>query len=165
MKKNRIYRTNNQEYITIYSKQYFQKNKKENIDKRKQRRHTIPYVKICHNMRSLTNRAFKRQNVLKDYKTMNLIGCSHSFFKNWISYQLYGNMSMENYGKVWQIDHCLPINSFNLLNENEVKKCFHWSNLRPMYSNENSLKNDKVDQRLYLLQEIKANYFLKFHMT
>ena len=110
-KKNKIYKTNNQEFFTLYSKQYFQKNKKEIIDKRKQRRHTIPYVKLCHNMRSLTNRAFKKQNVLKDYKTMNLIGCSHSFFKNWISYQLYGNMTMENYGKIWQIDHCLPISS------------------------------------------------------
>ena len=94
--KNRIYRTNNQEYITLYSKQYFQKNKKEIIDKRKQRRHTIPYVKFCHNMRSLTNRAFKIQNVTKDYKFFELLGCSHSFFKNWISFQLYGNMSMEN---------------------------------------------------------------------
>ena len=75
-------------------------------------------------MRSLTNRAFKRQNVTKDYKTMNLIGCSPSFFKEWIESQIYGNMTMQNYGKVWQIDHCLPINSFNLLFENEVKNVF-----------------------------------------
>ena len=35
--------------------------------------------------------------------------------------------------KIGEIDHCLPINSFNLTDENEVKKCFSWINLRPMY--------------------------------
>ena len=89
------------------------------------------------------------------------MGCSHSFFKNWIVYQLYGNMSLENYASIWQIDHCLPIASFNLLDENDMKKCFNWINFRPMYSNENNSKNDKIDLSLYLLQEVKAKYFLK----
>ena len=46
-------------------------------------------------------------------------------------------MSMENYGKVWHLDHCLAITSFNLLDENEKKKCFNWINLRPMYVKDN----------------------------
>ena len=37
-KKNKIYKTNNQEYFTLYSKQYFQKNKKEIIDKKTEKR-------------------------------------------------------------------------------------------------------------------------------
>ena len=68
-------------------------------------------------------------------------------------------MTLENYGSVWQIDHCLPIASFNLLDENEMKKCFNWINLRPMYSNENNLKKAKIDYHLYLLQEVKAYHF------
>ena len=78
--------------------------------------------------------AFKSQNVRKTKKTFDLLGCSHSFFKNWIIHQLYGNMTVENYGSVWQIDHCLPITAFNLLDENDMKKCFNWINFRPMYS-------------------------------
>ena len=70
-------------------------------------------------------------------------------------------MTVENYGSVWQIDHCLPIVSFILLDENDMKKCFNWVNLRPMYSNDNNSNNDKIDHRLYLLQQIKANYFMK----
>ena len=72
-------------------------------------------------------------------------------------------MTVENYGSVWQIDHCLPIKSFNLLDENDMKKCFNWINLRPMYSKENNSKNDKIDHYLYLLQEIKGNYFMKLN--
>ena len=70
-------------------------------------------------------------------------------------------MTNGKYGSVWQIVHCLPIASFNLLYENDMKKCFNWINLRPMYSNEKNSKKDKIDYHLYLLQEKKAKHFLK----
>ena len=68
-------------------------------------------------------------------------------------------MIIENSGSLWQIDHRLPIASFNLLNENDMKRCFNWVNLRPMYSNENNSKKAKIEYHLYLLQQIKAKYF------
>ena len=69
-------------------------------------------------------------------------------------------MMVEKYGSIWQIDHCLPTASFNLLNENDMKKCFNWVNIKPMYSNEN-LKNAKIDHHHYVLQEVKAKCFFK----
>ena len=72
-------------------------------------------------------------------------------------------MTLENYGSVWQIDHCLPIASLNIMDEIDMKKCFNWVNLRPMYSNENISKKAKINYRLYLLQQIKANYFMKLN--
>ena len=47
--------------------------------------------------------------VKKSNKTKNLIGCSISFFKKWIIYQLYGEVTLENYGKIWCLDHCYPL--------------------------------------------------------
>ena len=119
--------------------------------------------KLACNLRSRTSSAFKSQNVRKTNKTFDLLGCSRSFFKNWIIHQLYGNMTVENYGSVWQIDHCLPIVSFNLLDENDMKKCFNWVNIRPMYSTDNNSKNAKIDNRLYLMQEVKAKYFINLN--
>ena len=72
-------------------------------------------------------------------------------------------MTLENYGSVWQIDHRLAITSFNLLDENDMKKCFNWINLRPMYCSENISKGDKIDHYIYLLQELKAKYFMKLN--
>ena len=119
--------------------------------------------KLACNLRSRTSSAFKSQNVRKTNKTFDLLGCSHLFFKKWIIHQLYGIMTIEIYGSVWQIDHCLPIVSFNLLDENDMKKCFNWVNLRPMFVKDNIIKGDKIDMRLYLLQEIKSNYFKKLN--
>jgi len=119
--------------------------------------------KLARNLRSRTSKAFKAQNVRKTNKTFDLLGCSHSFFKNWIIHQLYGIMTIENYGSVWQLDHCLPIASFNLLDEIDMKKCFNWVNLRPMYSTENNSKKVKIDYHLYLMQEIKAYQFNKLN--
>ena len=82
------------------------------------------------------------------------------FLKSWILHQLYGNMTIEKYDSLWQIGHCLPVAPFNLLDKNDMKKCFNWINLRPMYSNENNLKKAKNDYHPYLLQEVKAKYFL-----
>ena len=79
----------------------------------------------------------------KRMKNFDLIECSHSFFKRWIIHQLFGKMVIENFGSLWQSDHCLPIASFNLLDEKETKKCFNWVNLRPTYSNENNSKKAK----------------------
>ena len=72
-------------------------------------------------------------------------------------------MTLENYDSVWQIDHCLAVASFNLLDENDMKKCFNWVNLRPMYVKDNIIKGDKIDIRLYLLQEIKAYQYFKLN--
>ena len=72
-------------------------------------------------------------------------------------------MSLENYGSVWQIDHCLPLASFNLSDKNAIKKWFNWINIRTMYSNENNSKKAKINHRLNLIQQIKAKYFLKLN--
>ena len=72
-------------------------------------------------------------------------------------------MSLENYGKIWCLDHCLPLSKFNLSNENELNKYTNWVNIRPMYIKDNIVKGDKIDYRLYLLQQIKAKYFLKLN--
>ena len=57
-------------------------------------------------------------------------------------------MTWENHGE-WHIDHIKPCASFNLLNEDEQKKCFHYTNLQPLWASENLSKGCKyVDENL-----------------
>ena len=48
-------------------------------------------------------------------------------------------MSWENHGE-WHIDHILPCASFNLLIEDEQRKCFHYTNLQPLWAKDNLSK-------------------------
>ena len=129
---------------------------------RKRRESDINF-KLIYNIRTRTNKAFQSQILKKTNKTIDLLGCSPEFFKRWIIHQLYGEMTIENYGSTGQIDHCLSIASCNLSDENDMKKFFNWINLRPMYSTEHNLKGSKIDHRLYLLQQIKAYQFIKLN--
>ena len=149
--------------IIGYHKKYQKKNRDKINFYEKNRRDPVLNFKLAHNIRVRTNEAFKSQKVRKTNKTFDLLGCSLSFFKSWIIHHLCGDMSLDNYGSVWQIDHCLPITSFNLLDENDMKKCFKWINLRPMCSKENNSKNDKIDHYLYLHQKVKPKKFMKLN--
>ena len=115
-------------------------------------------------MKNRLYKAFKAKNVRKRNERFDLLGCSHSFIQRWIIHQLYGNMTLKNFGSVWKIDHCLGIASFNLLDENEKKKCFNWINLKPMYVKDTFIQGDKIDMRLYLFQEIKSSFFMKLNV-
>ena len=161
--KNNKRRDGVQNICVICFKDYHNGRKERRSILDKERRKTDINFKLVCNLRSRTSKAFKAHNVRKTNRTFNLLGCSQLFFKKWINHQLYGSMSLKNYASVWQNDHCLPIVSFNLLDENDMKKGFNWINLRPMYRTENISKSNKIDHRLYLLQQIKAKYFLKLN--
>ena len=53
-------------------------------------------------------------------------------------------MFSEKYGSIQVIDHCLPLESFNLFDKKEMRQCFNWVELRPTYSIENNSKKDKM---------------------
>ena len=156
----RIYYNETRDQRLEYGKRYNNETRDQRREYRKNRRQTDPKFKLSCNLRNRVYQAFRAQNVRKDSRTMDILGCSHTFVKDWIEFQIHVDMTLENYGKVWHIDHCLPVCSFNSFNEDEMRKCFNWNNLRPIYSKDNLEKGYKINMRFYLLQEIKAVHFL-----
>ena len=146
------YRERNREKIRNYKKHYMRKRKESDLN----------FKLIC-NIRTRTNKAFISQNIKKTNKTIDLLGCSPELFRRWIVHQLYGDMTEENYGSIWTLDHCYPLSKTNLSDKNEMNKSTYWIKRRPMFSTENNLKGCKIDYHLYLLQEVKAKYFLKLN--
>ena len=103
---------------------FFQNNEQQVYEKIKKRKDEDITFRLACNLRKRVLNAFKAQNFRKMNKTFYSLGCSHSLLRLWIESQLYGEMTREIYGKVWCLDHCLPIASVNLLDENDVKNCF-----------------------------------------
>lgn len=88
--------------------------------------------------------AIKENGNRKHLNTMELVGCSLEFLKNHMEKQFTHEMTWENYGTYWHIDHRIPCASFNLSTIEEQKRCFHWSNLQPLEAKENIRKGAKI---------------------
>lgn len=80
--------------------------------------------------------AMKSQSLKKDIRTYKLIGCDMDFLRSYLESKFTKGMSWDNYGQ-WHIDHIKPCNSFNLSVPEEVKSCFHYTNLQPLWATTN----------------------------
>ena len=88
----------------------------------------------------------------KSDTTKNLIGCSIEELKKHLESQFKPGMNWDNYGtgyndkgmQEWHIDHITPCASFDLSKESEQRKCFHYTNLQPLWALENRLKGNKI---------------------
>lgn len=68
-------------------------------------------------------------------------------------------MNWENYGIYWNIDHLIPINTFDLSNPEEVKHAFNWKNTWAMISSENfSKKNNIIKEQIDQHQKLLINF-------
>jgi DNA/RNA endonuclease G (NUC1) len=79
----------------------------------------------------------------KSAPTFTLLGCPIDIFRAHLEKQFKPGMSWSNYGK-WHIDHIRPCASFDLSKQEEQKKCFHYTNLQPLWALDNLHKSSRI---------------------
>jgi hypothetical protein len=137
-----------------YAKQWRQNNKKRHNFLRKlwsdnKYRSDVNY-RLLGSLRSRVHSAFRANKCKKGSKTLDLIGCSIQQLKQHLELQFKKGMTWDNYGrgwnnqKEWHIDHIRPCASFNLTKLEEQQKCFHYSNLQPLWAKDNYIKGNKI---------------------
>ncbi len=82
--------------------------------------------------------AMKRQHV-NGSGSFALVGCTPEELRDHIAKHFAAGMSFENYGE-WHVDHVRPCASFDLSDLEQVKACFNWRNLRPLWAADNIRK-------------------------
>ena len=136
-----------------YNKIYKETHRIERKEYRKNKKETDINYKIETKLRNKFHRFFKSK---KD-KYNDIFGCTSNQFKIWIESNFKYDMNWDNYGKLWHIDHVIPVSIFDLTNEFDVKFCFNWKNTRPLYSHINVSR--KYSYHDILIHEIKTiNY-------
>jgi hypothetical protein len=83
----------------------------------------------------------KIKNITKKNKTFNYIGCTPQFLKEYLETKFVSGMSWDNHGE-WHIDHIIPLSSAK--NENDVYMLCHYTNLQPLWAEENLRKSNKI---------------------
>jgi hypothetical protein len=107
----------------------------------RERYRTDPLYRIKTILRARLGMALKGK--VKSAKTMKLLGCSYSHAQNHLEKQFLPGMTWENHG-TWHVDHMMPCNSFDLEDPEQQRRCFHYTNLQPMWGKENMSKQDKI---------------------
>lgn len=85
------------------------------------------------------------QGRAKAATTFELLGCTAAELKEHLERQFVDGMSWDNCGSEVHIDHIRPCASFDLSDPEEQKKCFHYTNLQPLWAEDNMKKSDKWD--------------------
>jgi hypothetical protein len=131
---------------------YREENKKGRSEYVKNRRKNDLEYKIYCKLQGGVSNALKNQGMRKSERTMSLVGCTAIEFLKYLESLWKIGMTWENYGKRkedWSIDHIKPCASFNLLEIDEQKKCFHFTNLQPLWNKENWSKNSWYNGKKY----------------
>lgn len=148
-KKSREYRDNNKEVLKIKKARYYQQNKKRlqekqrvyrelNLEKELERNR-----KYCHKNRTKLNQLSK-ERYLKN-KEKYLEAARLRYKKLYTDQNLTPTMTWDNWTKYgWHIDHIRPLSSFDLTNVEDLKVACHYTNLQPLWWEENLKKGGKV---------------------
>lgn len=112
-------------------------------ESKRRRRLKDPLFRVTESLRNRTHIALKRN--LKSAKTKELLSCPLVWLQVHIESLFRPGMTWENYGPVWHIDHIRPCASFDLSNPEQQKICFHWTNLQPLFVQENLSKGSRID--------------------
>jgi hypothetical protein len=150
------WRKNNPEEYKKQNKDYWDRTKDVQSQKKKvwiknnrekynsywtNRKNLDPEFKLLMNMRSRLCGYLKKLNITKTNKTFEIVGCSPEFLKEHLESQFKDGMSWENRSK-WHIDHIIPLSSAKT--EDELYKLCHYTNLQPLWAEENLKKSNKI---------------------
>lgn len=121
---NKLWRENNPNYQNEYTKE----RKKYDLDFKLR-------IALRIRLNSAINGNYKTGSAVSD------LGCSIEELKKHLESQFQEGMSWDNWTRDgWHIDHIIPLASFDLSNSEEFKKACHYTNLQPLWAEDNLSK-------------------------
>jgi hypothetical protein len=131
------------------SRKYIEENREMVNKKRMEYNRTHPQSRIAHNLRTRISAVLSCRS--KGGRLHLLVGCSMDFLKQHLENQFEPTMSWSNYGRgvgFWSVDHIVPLDFFDLEDEEQQKGAFHWTNMKPMWYSENSSKSNRYSEMI-----------------
>ena len=108
------------------------------------------------------NRIIKSHNIAKTKPSIEYLGCSAEYFKNYIEEKMINEMNWDNI----HLDHIKPVSKFNLENMDELLDCCHYSNFQPLLSSDNLIKHNKWNEcdELFWNENIKGKEYIELYI-
>ena len=65
--------------------------------------------------------------------------------RQWFEYQFKEGIRWDNFGKMWQFDHIIPVTYFDFSDESELKLCWNFTNIRVEQFQKNKDRGNRLD--------------------
>lgn len=140
--RDKLWQVKNKEKHNERCKAYNKKNRNKIQTQKTERYYSDPQFNIASRLRGRLGIALRAQSANKAGRTEELVGLTFEELKNYIESLFVDGMSWEN-RNLWDIDHIKPVSSFDLTDEDEQRKCFHYTNLQPLWHEDNLIKGNK----------------------
>ena len=114
-----------------YSKKWYSKNREKLNGKQRKKWANDPKHRLKCNIRTRIYRSIKN----KSDASIKLLGCPIEKYFVYLEKQFSKDMTWDNYGKYWEIDHTIPLSKGG---------SFHYTNTTPMIVTENRKKGNKI---------------------
>lgn len=99
----------------------------------------VEYLKVL--MRRRIRGIFNSKNLNKKLPTKDIVGCEYHELKIYLEERFIEGMSWDNQGH-WHIDHKTPLSIAK--NEEEIYRLCHYTNLQPLWAEDNLKKSNKL---------------------
>ena len=143
----KIYRETNKQKLKEQKKYWYELNKqtineqKKVYRKKNKIKNDIQY-KLSRNLRKRLHSAIKNNQKLGS--AVKDLGCTIDELKIYLESKFQEGMTWENWNLYgWHIDHIKPLSLFDLTDKNQFLQAVHYTNLQPLWAEDNLSKNDK----------------------
>lgn len=131
--------------------QILQKEKQRLSSLRKMnRRMEDPLFRFQKLLRNNIRNSFKRGGFSKTSECRKILGADWDVVKKYFESRFKKGMTWENQG-LWHIDHILPISTATC--QEDVIRLNHYTNLQPLWSEDNIKKSNKMTSESYIKQQ------------
>lgn len=104
------------------------------------RRRTDISFRIKNNLSRRLSHAIEAKRTTKTSRAIHYVGCTITELMAHLEKLFAPGMNWSNYGK-WHIDHIKPCALFDHTDDEQIKTCWHFTNLQPLWAVDNIKKN------------------------
>jgi hypothetical protein len=139
---------NNRDRMSELQHRAYEQNKDQIREKERRKYNDDPHARQIKQYRVYLQRIVRGQE-----KTCDSLSTTREVFIKWLSYQFSEEMSMDNYGISWELDHVIPLDTLKTKQIGATKFdgnmgfVYAWYNIRPVIQYENAKKNKYIPSK------------------
>ena len=130
------------QYMRKYVQKHWIREHHKNVEYVRQRWLHDPVYRLRMNLRNRLNNAIRRKQ--KGGSAVHDLGCSVAILKTYLESQFQPGMTWKNWSRHgWNIHHKQALETFDLADPKQFKQAVHYTNLQPMWADQNIAKGNR----------------------